>query len=231
MRFVSKAIAALAVTGAVCCAINCAHATILTYDLYNHPDGDANPPPYGLRLDELYNVTGNHDIFSFNFNDAASQMRMEYDTVANTINIFGRVLGGRDNGDSYAADQYLGVYLVNFTYTLGVQTASGDDDLIVDTLNNANSGTIITPLGDTISLYDERGGNSFSFRFGNEDNDAGHRGFNGLSGWGWLNHHSRTNHIASGDWLFTAVPSDIPTTGTFALIALGGLFSTTRRRS
>lgn len=231
MRCVSKAVAALAATGVAFCALSGAQATIITYDLFNHPDGDANPPPYGLRLDELYNASSNHDIFTFNFNDVASDMFLDYDDVANTIHIFGAVLGGRDSGSTHAADQYLGVYLVNFTYTLGVQTAGGDDDLIVDTLNHANSGTIITPLGDTISLYDERGGSSFSFRFGNEDNDAGHRGFDGLSGWGWLNHHAPTNHIEAGDWLFTAVRSDIPTPGSVALVALGGMLAARRHRA
>jgi hypothetical protein len=231
MRSVSKAVAALAATGVAVCALNSSVlATIVTYDLHNHPDGDVNPPPYGMRLDELYDVTGNHDNFTFNFDDATSQMFLDYDTTAATIHIYGHVAGGRDIGGAYAVDQYLGQYLVNFSFTLGVQAAPGDDDLIVNTLNHANSGTIITPLGDTISLYDERGMSDFSFRFGNEDNDAGHRGYNGLSGWGWMNHHQPGNHIESGDWLFTAVRSNIPTPGSCAVLLAGGLLAARRRR-
>ena len=38
-----------------------------TYQLKNHPDGNAAPPPYGLRLDGLLN--GNQGtIYTFDFN-------------------------------------------------------------------------------------------------------------------------------------------------------------------
>lgn len=47
-----------------------------------------------------------------------------------------------------------------------------------------------------------------AFQFGDE-NGAGHRGFAGISGWGWLNHGTDCiardcTHIYDGDWLFTA---------------------------
>ncbi len=67
----------------------------------------------------------------------------------------------------------------------------------------------------------------FSFRLGDEDNDAGHRGFDGVSGWGWLTHGSG-GHVESSDWLFT-VGEEIPEPATL-LMVLGGLaFSSLRR--
>lgn len=198
-----------------------------TYELSNHPDGSATPPPYGLRLDELYNATSSHDIFTFNFDAPQSSVFMVI--TANSIRITGQALGGRDTGGAHANDAYLGVYTFDFLYSTGVQPAAGDDDLIVNAANRANSGTIVTPLGDTIALVDERSG-GFSFRFGDEDNDAGHRGFAGLSGWGWLTHGgSGATHVAASDWLFTAELVEIPTPGALALTGLAGLAMLRRR--
>ena len=206
------------------------------YRLHNHPDGNLRPPYYGLRLDELYDITpgGNNDDYTFDFDFAgdssfpASAMYMDYNGY--TIHIYGTTYGGRDIGGSYANDIYRGMYTVNFTYALGVQMVPGDDDLMVEPPSYAlNTGTIITPLGHTIALrdghYDDP--TQLDFRLGDESNDLGHRGYAGISGWGWLFHGPEGSpYHADSDWLFTATL--VPAPGALALMGIGAL--TLRRR-
>ncbi len=178
-----------------------------TYKLGNHPDGDAAAPFYGLRLDELFNVTDGHDIFSFDFEAPGACVFLDYDGTK--IRIHGRAFGGRDTGDGYDP-MWRGFVDLNFCYTV-VASAPGDDDLIVVTPSGTNAGTVTwVNTGEIIPIYDYAGDFGFTFRFGNEDNDAGHRGFNGLSGWGWLNHRDPDLHVAASDWIFTARPLCIP---------------------
>lgn len=198
------------------------------YRLYNHPDGNQRPPLYGLRLDELYNATGGHDVFTFDFDHPSSSVLMNYDGT--TITITGTARGGRDTGSTYANDQYLGMYSFSFTYAVGVQSVPDDDDVWVDAANHVNTGTITTPLNDVINLVDERGTFPYSFRLGDEDNDAGHRGFAGISGWGWMNHGPNPDvHVYASDWLFTA--ELVPTPGALSLSAMSLVLATRRRRA
>lgn len=206
-----------------------AHAAVIdpgTYAILNHRDGD--PVPFGLRLDELYNVAPYADIFLFDFehNDAFMVMTV----TASTIHIYGDAWGGRWFQTGLVNDQYQGLYSIDFLFNTGVQSAPGDDDYIVNGPNNANHGSILTPLGDTIALWDERGGNAFSFRLGDEDNDLGHRGMPGPSGWGWVNHgNDPAHHTAVGDWLFT-VGEPIPSPGPAVTMLAGLALLATRRR-
>ena len=170
------------------------------YHLCNHPDGSARPPRYGLRLDELFDLTEGHDKFTFNFEAPGAFVYLDYDGV--TIRIHGIVFGGLDKGHKYDSEKS-GYAKIDFTFPL-VTPSPGDDDLVAV----EGSGSIIWKVGTpdevTIPLIAYTGDNDFAFRFGNEDHDLGHRGFFGLSGWGWLNHGDdlETHHAAS-DWLFT----------------------------
>jgi len=198
------------------------------YALHNHPDGNANPPAYGLKLAELYNVTADHDDFTFDFDDARSSMSMV--VTANTLRIFGVVWGGRDIGTAYAVEPTTGLYSVDFLYDIGVVPVAGDDDLgVLQAASHQNHGTITTPLNDIIALVDEAGDHAYGFRLGDDDNDLGHRGFAGISGWGWLTHGPNPdNHIADSDWLFTAV--QVPTPGAMSLAMGAGVLALRRRR-
>jgi hypothetical protein len=197
-----------------------------TYRLHNHPDGSATSPSYGLRLDELYNATSGHDIFTFDFADPASYVTLNY--TGTTITIQGQAWGGRDEGSAYAAEATTGLYTFHFEYTVGVDTAAGDDDIIV-IADMQNFGWISTPTGDTIDLTDKSDG-SYSFRLGNEDNDLGHRGFAGISGWGWLVHGPQgSSHVSASDWLFT-VGEIVPAPASLALLAFAPFAALRRRR-
>lgn len=221
----------LAALAAVGLAASVASGQILvpgTYRLSNHPDGNQNPPPYGLRLDELYNATTGHDVFSFDFDDARSNVLLTY--TGSTITIAGSAWGGRDAGAVYFTDVYNGLYTFSFTYNVGVGIAPSDDDILVDPITDGvNVGSITTPLGNTIPLRDKSDGN-FTFRLGDENNDLGHRGFNGISGWGWLTHGGpNAPHVADSDFLFTVGPL-IPAPGAATALAALGLLAARRRR-
>ncbi len=196
------------------------------YRIHNHPDGAVRTPYYGLRLDELYNVTTGHDVWTFDFDAPGSNMFMRYlfnPLGQAVLHIYGTTFGGLDIGSVYHAT-HRGFFDVDFTYT-DVTQVPGDDDLFFDGANYANDGSI-TPLdgdgdpsGPAIGLYDF--GMGYSFRLGDESHDNGHRGFDGVSGWGWMNYQAGPAHVYSTDWLFTVEPKPVPAPGAVALGALG----------
>lgn len=220
------------------------------HQLHNHPDADIDPPPYGARLDELYDATlGLPDDFTFDFDYKSGPfnalMLIDVEPAATsgyyTLTITGKAWGGRDVGTAYAADQYQGIYEFYFQYVVGAKDAFGDDDIIVDPTDytgqvagTKNEGYVKTPLGDTIYLTDAvgDGGNSqISLRLGNEDDDQGHRGFPGISGWGWLKHGSPPVNVSQSDWIFTVDPEEyIPAPGSIGLLALASVAAVRNRR-
>lgn len=230
MRFSAFAwsLCALGAAGVVSSAARGATIDPGVYTLHNHPDGSERPPLYGARFDELVNATGGHDVFTLDFDHPLSSVTLTY--TGTTIHIQGVALGGRDVGGSYASDAFLGLYTIDFLYTLGVMPVMGDDDVWVNTANHVNSGSIVLPDASVVSLVDERGGNGFSLRLGDEDNDAGHRGAAGISGWGWMSYAGASVvHVESTDWLFT-MTRNIPTPGSAALGLMGLAVFTRRKR-
>jgi hypothetical protein len=186
------------------------------YTLGDHPDASIDPPTYGLRLNELVNATGGFDFFTFSFDHPQSNMSLVYNNAAQTIRIFGQTMGGRDVGSDWANDSFRGIYQIDFLYNVGVQMAPGDDDLIVVAATGSNSGTITLPNGTTILLLNDvrSSGDGYTFRLGDEDNDLGHRGFPGISGWGWLMVNGVRNDLQ--DWNFTATFIPEPATAGLA---------------
>lgn len=221
-----------------------------TYILGDHPGGDLNPPSYGLRIDQLLGEgTG---MYTFSFSAAGSHVELVYNDVANTIQISGLVYGGRVSGSSYVGTpQY---YSVDFLYDTNVGTcasgAAGAVDVCASTNGGSgvgsNRGTLTAQGTDINNLVDGTLYNladytaapftPVTFQFGDEDG-AGHRGYNGLSGWGWLateytftrrwgsGTYTKFKHYGAQDWLFTATKepdtppdSEVPEPGTVVLL-------------
>lgn len=196
-----------------------------TYALHNHPAGAQAPPPYGLRLDGLDG--NNSHVFSFDFDDSRSNMRMTVDLSAGTIRIFGTVYGGRDVGSSYAgvSSGRVGLWQVEFTFRTNVQVQS-DGDIVVRPMNPATNYGYIQPLfASTVSRFRNNpqihladyNSNSAAASFILETN---HRGFAGVSGYGWLT-HSHQAHVPASDWLFTVGQATIPTPAASLLACIG----------
>jgi len=197
-----------------------------TYVLGDHPDGNAGPPSYGLRLDELMDVTGEHDVFTFSFDHADADMRIDITEVATDeyeLRIYGTAFGGLVQDNQYHP-ALSGVVDIDFVYMLA-HPVGGDDDYIVTTKNFSNTGEI-TFMGTMINLFDRANSEGYSFRLGNEDDDLGHRFESGVSGWGWLDHGTAGTHVYSSDWLFTV----IPTPGSVALLSVALVFGARRNR-
>ncbi len=182
-----------------------------TYTLHNHPDGNAATPYYGLRLDGLLDRNGSSVVtFDFDASDQGAAMFMDYD--ASGIRIHGQAWGGSVSNNAYDAPV---LWTIDFTYSTPVSTVAdgGVDDLVVIDESPANGGTISSSLG-TWDLVAYAGSFGYVFQFGDEAGD-GHRGFDGLSGWGWLNHYQQgitdpDVHLSASDWLFTAEPAVVP---------------------
>lgn len=234
-------------------------AALMTYQLGNHPDGNASSPAYGLRLDGLFTQDTN-DIWTFDFDGPGSSMKLTYDSVANDIRIYGTVLGGLDTGSMYHSSLQ-GLWSVDFRYSANVTGGSAGSDTFFEVTGEdpSNMGTI-TPLfnatgeapasremiqvnmGSAISLVDKQGKankkdpNPYSFRFNNtEDHRLAGYGLSGpdtFVGWGWLDHNGQS-HVYASDWLFTGSPIVAPLPAAIWLFGSGllGLFGFGSRRS
>lgn len=192
-----------------------------TYDLRNH-----RGQRWGLRLDELFDTTAQHDVFTFNFNAQGAGMFLTLER--RQIHIFGTALGGRLENGVIAQDEFRGLYAIDFVYDVGVRRLRNDGFGLRDYAvfaNEENFGTITGPgTVGPVALRDTNGGMfPYSFRFGDDDTRRGHRGFRGISGWGWLETADALgnfNHTDFQDWLFQARPSSaVPEPGTLLLFS------------
>ncbi|MCA9296886.1 MAG: hypothetical protein KC983_10215 [Phycisphaerales bacterium] len=200
------------------------------YTLHNHPDGAAASPYYGLRLDELFDFNpDSHDIMTFDFDAEGAHMTMSYD--GSSLVISGRAFGGLDVGGAYSdVEGQTSWVTINFTYSK-IEPVAGDDDLDTVPDNYSNTGSIVWEnTGEVIGLWDTAGDHAYTLRLGDEDDDNGHRGFAGISGWGWLDHGAPGTHVASSDWLFTAQPVPVPAALFAGIAGLAGIPVTRRLR-
>lgn len=223
-----------------------AGAADITIDLLNHPDANQDPPPYGLRLDELFlqaptagsvtNPVGGVTTFSFDPADGASMVLTTTTVGPNIqINISGVAFGGVDTGVTYGFGA--GFYSIDFTYTMNVTEVAGPDGGFNVSPNSAmNNGTITAQAGipgvtagTSWTLFDQSN-NSFDVL------RDGHRlgAFPALLaqdpfvGRGWVTYNADgTNSTGTQDWLFTPEPSSL----VFLCIGGAGLFARRRRRA
>lgn len=223
-------------------------AVILQRNIFNHPDAAKDPPPYGLRLDNLYlqapavgslaGGVGGVTTFSFDPADGGN-MVMTVDLVGSTwsINLAGTAFGGVDTGTT--AGFGAGLYSIDFTYSVNVSEVTGPNGGYQVTPNSQfNTGTITALSGPDVaagtswSFFDQTNANSNTFKVLRD----GHRlgafpsvaALNPLVGRGWVTYNSNgTNSTGTQDWLFI----DIPAPSVTGVLALGGLVSLRRRRS
>lgn len=202
-------------------AVNPAHAfSIGKYRVNNHPDGNAAPPAYCLRLDGL--VSGNSsDIYTFNCENSQSEVFLEYD--GSSVTISGKVFGGLDVGSSY--DNPV-VWDLDFTYN---NVTTNGDGLVVWG-DGQGQGNISSTVG-SYDLFDYKGVHDYSFKI-----DTDHRGEEGYSGWGWLNHADEgtlredATHLYASDWLFTVEKVPEPS-AVLGLAFIAGFAALKRRQS
>ena len=221
-------------------------ASAVTFRLHNHPDGNQNPPPYGLRLDGLFGDVDDEYTFDFDYSASGFESEVFLEYNGSTIRIYGSAFGGEDIGNTGAYGLNQGIYNIDFTYTANIigDVVSG---LTVTAYNYAaNTGTVtydesfsagvFTDIADSVFYLQDQDDGNFSFKFNNTDD---HRlpgaDDDTFVGWGWVNHStvggtSSYGHVYSSDWLFTAtqVP-DMGTTAVLILIGLVGLESERRR--
>ena len=98
-----------------------ASATSTFFSLSDHPDGNANPPAYGMRFDGLFDgeMGAAGGVTTFSFNTFGNTVLEVVDNGGSlTINITGTLYGGEDTGSSYGFGE--GSYALDMSYTVGV---------------------------------------------------------------------------------------------------------------
>ncbi len=220
------------------------------FALADHPDAAKDPPPYGLRLDNVFanagltSTTGQSvsGVTTFSFSHPSSSMFLDVTETPLggggldiTIHIFGQAYGGVDTGGSYGFGE--GLYTIDFTYSANVLKAA--DGWFVDPQSVQNQGSVVAgagitdvPAGTTFQFFEQTPtGNPFRFE------SDGHRlgGFPTLLvedpfvGRGWLTFNSDGSDAAgTQDWLFVGRPIPLPTPLGLACVGLG---ATLLRRS
>ena len=212
-------------------------STVTKFKLFDHPDSNQTPPPYGVRLD---NIFGDGKVTTFSMDTAEGVFLTVTEDAGNlTINIAGMVFGGEDTGTALDMTHAgTGKYAIDFTY--GFNVAADGTGWVVNPTSVNNNGTF-----NAVSLVN--GGNLSNFQFNLAENASGnhfkflqdeHR----LSGYpqagqgfwvgrGWLNDGSNANHNHTQDFLFLGQMVPLPAPGLIGGVGLLGLATMRRRRA
>lgn len=204
--------------------------TIATFNLFDHPNGIANPQAYGLRLDSFTN-SASPVTFTFedqNGNSAVQLYVIETDTGL-SININGTI-----TGNSALGGQDYGSFLLDLTYHVDSESVGWED-------NDANAGQLIggltglsttasSPLGngDFLALSAMSDGND-TFKFLAD----GFRNMGSLDQWvgrGWVS-SDLNNGQGVNDLLFTAQIVPLPPAALGGIAMLAGLGVCRRMRN
>ncbi|MEZ6234246.1 MAG: small multi-drug export protein [Phycisphaerales bacterium] len=209
--------------------------------LADHPDGNAAPPQYGLRIDNLFSqnnagqalVGGQSGTTTFSFNAPGANVIIQVfddtnDNVADRVHISGVAYGGRDNGGSYGVGA--GFYAIDYTYTANVGTTAEGWDAARAGATNGGTITALTGAfaGESWSMTDKNSGNR-SFHFESDNHRLGGSSLDNSDvyvGRGW--HMLDNGVMGTQDFLFVAIP--LPTTGMLAGAGMLAVAGVRRRR-
>jgi len=188
---------------------------IARYRLHDHPNGNSQPPLYGLRLDRLF---GGNERVTFSFDQGGAEMFLDVRNDGPNglrIDIAGTVFGGIDAGTAWTDPA---MYDVSFSYVAGVSAAGGGWQ-VAD--SSSNSGSISTNGGDQVFDLGDDVNNSFYFL------PDGHRIGGDNSTWvgrGWLAINAQNPSPGTQDWLFTGeLVTNVVPAPTSALLGFMGL--------
>jgi hypothetical protein len=182
-----------------------AAADTIRFTLGDHPRGEARPPTYGLRLDDLFGPSTLPTTFSFNQGGAA--VLMDVDTTSKSIHIFGTVFGGVDVGDSYLAPE---LFDLDMLYKFGVM---GNEDDGWSVAGLGNTGSLVrqsdSQRWDLVTLLNQDG---FAFEFFPDRFRLRHNDLVGVDwvGRGWLDTSTNSRPTEVRDFLFVATVVPLP---------------------
>ena len=207
----------------LCTAGAVANAGVVAeYALSDHPAGDAAPPAYGLRLDNVINP-GLAVLSMDHYGD--SRLVVSEDAGMLSIRITGTLYGGGVASNAFVNPH---TYAVDFTYSVNVAALMNGWD--VNTFDVMNSGSLINmDTNKEFDLYGKADMTGLVFQF-LADGFRIHGDNSTFVGRGWLttNADGTDSNAGAQDWLFTGTL--VPAPGALALLGLGGLTATRRRR-
>lgn len=160
---------------------------ISSYDLQSHEGNNNDPPLYGLALRLDFTGGPLNQYYTFDFDHASSNMRLDYD--GSSIHIHGTSYGGKDIGSTYGAGTD-GLWNIDFLYDTGL-TNLGDAVKVVTNAQNFGTLNQLFGAGDSWNLRDKSNG-SYSYYAGVYTKN----GVTALGGKGWL----MTNLNGNNNW-------------------------------
>jgi len=213
--------------------------TTTTFRLYDHPDGAENPPPYGLRYDNLFtDVAGPGGATSFSFEQGGAYMRLivTEDAMAGTttLRVVGKVYGGKDTGVGLGWGT--GLYKLDFTYRLNVAAnGTGWEVTAPSAMNNGSlvsDGNADVAAGMTFSFSDKGDNKGHSFYFLQDEHRlAGHaeagQGF--WVGRGWHMPNDGRGATGTQDFMYLGQLIPLPTASLLGSAGLLALVAARRR--